>query len=117
MATLLIYTLHPLTDEKPRLAQLTILKTTKGRVQIIDSIAHRWKKLGILMDFDDDGNKVDLIENEHKQDGPVACCQEVFKLWLKGTHATWRNLIDLLNDCEMGELIQEIKNALGLPSV
>ena len=102
----------PFADVKPRLAQLTMLKTSKGKVQIIDSIAHRWKKLGILMDFDDDGNKVDLIANEHKQDGPVICCQEVFKLWLKGTHATWRNLIDLLNDCEMGELIQEIKNAL-----
>ena len=68
------------------------------------------------MDFDDDGNRVDLIANEYKQDGPVICCQEVFKLWLKGTNATWRNLIDLLNDCEMEELVQEIKSALGLPS-
>lgn len=68
------------------------------------------------MDFDDDGNKVDLIANEYKQDGPVICCQEVFKLWLKGTNATWKNLIDLLNDCEMGELIHEIKSALGLLS-
>ena len=108
--------MHLFADEKPRLAQLTVLKTSKGRLQIIDSIAPHWKRLGILMDFDDDGNKVDLIANEYKQDGPVACCQEVFKLWLKGTNATWRNLIDLLNDCEMGELLHEIKNALGLPS-
>ena len=100
----------PFADVKPRLAQLTMLKTSKGKVQIINSIAPQWKTIGDLMDFDDDGNKVDLIANEHKED--VACCRKVFTLWLKGTHATWRNLIDLLNDCEMGELIQEIKNAL-----
>ena len=103
----------PFADRKPKLVQLTKLKTSKGKVlQIIKSIAPQWKTIGDLMDFDDDGNKVDLIANEHKEDGPVACCRKVFTLWLKGTHATWRNLIDLLNDCEMGELVQEIKNAL-----
>jgi len=68
------------------------LKTTKGvRVNIIESIAPVWKKIGFLMDLDPKGQKVEHIEAEHalKQDGLDICCQEMFKLWLEDPNATW----------------------------
>ena len=49
------------------------------------------------MDFDDEGRTVDLIKADHQSEGQTVCCQEVFKLWLKGPNATWGNLFDVAN--------------------
>ena len=102
-------------DMKPRIAQLMRLKTAEGRkVEIIKSLTSQWRQLGLLMDFDDEGRTVDLIETEHQMKGQAVCCQEVFKLWLKGPDATWGNLIELLIDCEQTSLAEQVKDALGL---
>ena len=69
------------------------------------------------MGFDKDGQTVDLIEAEHHADEGPDCCQEVFKLWLRGPDATWGNLIELLIDCEQTSLAEQVKDALGLQSV
>ena len=102
---------------KPRMAQLMKLKSTKGeRVNIIESIAPVWQKVGFLMDLDPNGQKVERIEAEHahKHNGPDTCCREMFKLWLDSPNATWGNLIELLVDSEFKELAGQVKNALGL---
>lgn len=93
------------------------LKTTKGvKVNIIESIAPVWKKIGFLMDLDAKGQKVEHIEAEHalKQDGLDICCQEMFKLWLEDPNATWGNLIEILVDSDKEELAEQIKDALNL---
>ena len=96
-------------DMKPGMAQLVKLKTTKGeRVNIIESIAPVWRKVGFL---DEMGQKV---EAEHKQNGRDFCCQEIFKLWLDSQKATWGNLIELLVDSERKQLAEQVKNALDL---
>ena len=105
------------TDMKPRKAQLLRLKTTKGvRVNIIESIAPVWKKIGFLMDLDPKGQEVENIEAEHalKQDDQDICCQEMFKLWLEDPNATWGNLIEILVDSDQEELAEQIKDALNL---
>ena len=66
------------------------------KLQISRSLTPQWRQLGVLMDFDKDGQTVDLIKAEHQSEGQTVCCQEVFKLWLKGSDATWGNLIELL---------------------
>ena len=102
---------------KPRLAQLTLLKTTEGqKVQIIRHLAPEWKDFGIYLDFDADGRTLDLIEAEQKMNGPVACCRAMFQHWLagNGVHATWDTLIELLQDAEQSHLAQQIKAVLGL---
>ena len=102
-------------DTNPRIAQLMKLKTPKGeKLEIIKTLTPQWRQLGLLMDFDRDGQTVDLIEAEHQMKGQVACCQEVLKLWLKGPDATWGNLIELLIDCEQTALAEQVKDALGL---
>ena len=69
---------------KPTLAQLKIMKTTTGeKIKIIESVAPQWKELGDLLDFDPEGQTLELIEANHQQKGHVACCREMFSYWVK----------------------------------
>ena len=91
------------------------MKTADGeKIEIIKSTTPQWKKLGYLMDFDKQGQTVDFIEAEHQLEGQAACCQEMFKLWLKCPNATWDNLIELLVDCDQKVLAEQVKSALRL---
>ena len=87
--------------------------TTGEKVQIINSVAPQWKQLGALLDFDD-GQTLRLIEADHRQEGHLACCQEMFTLWLngKGKEATWEVLLELLEDIDQSELARKVKTAL-----
>ena len=103
--------------DKPRLAELTMLKTTEGqKVNIIRDLAPNWKHFGIYLDFDPDGQTLNLIEAEQKMNGPVACCQAMFQHWLagNGVPATWGTLIELLQDAEQSHLAEQIKGIFGL---
>ena len=105
-------------DTTPRIAQLMKLKTAKGeKLEIIKSLTPQWRQLGLLMDFDKDGQTVDIIEAENQMKGQAVCCQELFKLWLKGPDATWGNLIELLIDCEQTALAKEVIDTLGFKSM
>ena len=102
---------------KPSMAQLTMLKNTKGeKVEIIKTIAPDWMEVGFLMDLDPKGRKIVNIEAEHahKRNGPVVCCREMFTLWLDRPDATWKNLIRLLVDAEQKDLAEQVQDALGL---
>ena len=108
----------PLTGEKPALAQLKMMKTTTGeKIKIIESVAARWKEVGDLLDFDPEGRTLELIEASNQQKGLVVCCREMFMSWLKGKgrEATWKVLIELLNDIDQSELAKQVKNALQTP--
>ena len=84
------------------------------KIQIIKQIAPHWKQLGALLNFDPDGWTLDLIESEHKLDGPVGCCQATIKHWLMGNgiDPTWEVLLDLLDDIDHSELAKQVKTAL-----
>ena len=48
---------------KPKLSELCSLKCHDGaKIEIITSIAPTWKDFGVLLEFDDDGRKLDLTE-------------------------------------------------------
>ena len=105
----------PLSGEKPTLAKLTIMKTIREeKIKIIESVAPKWKELGVLLDFDPEGQTLELIEANNKLNGVVACCREMFVAWLKGKgkDATWEVLIELLNDIDLSELAKMVKTAL-----
>ena len=104
-------------DTKPRIAQLMKLKTTGGdKVEIIKTLAPDWKEIGFLMDLDPNGQTVERIEAEHAHNGPVTCCREIFRAWLQldSPNSTWGNLIELLIDSEHEELVEQVRDALGL---
>ena len=105
------------TNVKLSMANLTSLKTADGdNLEIIEAIAPKWKTVGYSMDFDRDGQKLDVIEANyaHKRNGVVTCCQEIFKLWLRGKDATWEKLNEILNGSGHKVLAEQIMDAVGL---
>ena len=103
---------------KPKLAQLKIIKTATGeKIKIIESVAPQWKELGDLLDFDPEGRTLELIETNNQQKGHVACCREMFVMWLKGKgkEVTWEVLIELLDDIDQSELAKQVERALQTP--
>ena len=93
------------------------MTSSKGeKVEIIKTIAPDWKQIGYLMDFDPNGHAVERIAADlaHERNRSLSCCQEMFRLWLDSSDATWGNLIELLTDSEHKELAEQVKNALGL---
>ena len=104
-----------LTDASPTLAKLTVLKIAEGKkIQIIKRLASDWHGLGILLDFDEAGTQLDVINSKHHGQ-PVACCEAMFQHWLKGNGVrpcSWSTLVELLKDCDQQALAKEIENGL-----
>ena len=67
--------------------------------EICDYIAAHWMDVAYCLDFDDDGNQVDLIEREGNRN-PKECCMKMFTTWLQGSKGkepkTWQTLLDIL---------------------
>ena len=78
---------------------LSLLKTPDGKkIKIMTRLAPHWRKLGLLMDFDDTGTQLDIIYMKYRGD-PEECCEAMFQHWLKGngvTPCSWRTLIENL---------------------
>ena len=93
------------------------LKLLKGpgdqKVNIVASVAEKWKDIGFQLDFDDTGQQLDAIETCCKND-PLSCCHAMFQHWLKGNGVdrTWGTLIAILKDCELGTLADQVWMAL-----
>ena len=104
------------TDATPSLAKLSVLKTGEGKkIHIIKSVAPFWQQLGLVMDFDNTGTQLEIIEKQHPMD-PEACCQAVLCHWLKGNGVkpcSWRKLIELIDDCSQEALAKELQAALS----
>ena len=96
----------------PSLAQLRRLKTSRGPdIRIIDQVAPKWDTLAIEMDFDQKGDTLAAIRKDFSS--VLDCCTETFRLWLDGKGnrqpATWSTLLEILDDCDLGNLAQDIQ--------
>ena len=92
------------------------MHTQQGKkVNIIESVAAEWRKVGVLLDFDSVGNRLKIIASEER-DRPEECCQSMFQYWLKGNGipATWSKLIRILKDSEFITLAKAVKEALQI---
>ena len=77
-------------------------------------VSARWYDLGVLMDFDDSGTKLDIIRESY-HNNPVTCCRAMFQYWLNGNGrkpTSWRTLIELLEDSDQEVFAGEVRNAL-----
>ena len=80
-------------------------------MKIISTIAAKWEKFGILLDFDETGRILDRIAKDHPSDAE-RCCTQMMKEWLEGRGrqpATWATLIDLLKDADINDLTQQLE--------
>ena len=85
------------------------------KIEIIKSLAPCWKNFGVLLEFDDDGNQLELIESENGQHNPHKCCQAMMRHWIAGNGeqpTTWRTLLALLKDDNRVVLAQTIQTVL-----
>lgn len=110
--------LPSLIAKKPTFAQLTKIEMQTNEreenIWIINSVAPQWKELGALLDFDATGRTLELTEAKYQKEGPVACCQAIFRCWLKGNgkECTWKVLTELLCDIGESELANQVKDAI-----
>ena len=76
------------------------------------NIAPRWNIFGIHLNFDNDGNTLNLIGARHPQD-PKACYTDMMKRWLEGSGnqpANWATLVALLKNAEFFELAGQVEH-------
>ena len=93
-----------------RLAQLKVLRIPgKLKIEIIKTVAPRWNDVGILMDFDETGKKLEQIEKDKHDVEP--CCQTMFQYWLEGNGikpVSWKTLLQILEDCNFKTLADQV---------
>ena len=107
---------------KPALLQL--IKWTEGgenkRFFLINKIADKWRDLGRLLLIEE--AQLEGFARKYQND-INECCRAVLARWQEnpppGYPATWGGLIELLEDCQLPEVVKELKGALNkvnLPS-
>ena len=69
---------------------------------------------GMCLLQDDNGDEVELIKRDHKQNGAESVTQEIIKRWLKSDALTrtYCHLIECLRDSELGALADDIATAI-----
>ena len=100
---------------EPTLAELFLLETASGKVQVIKRVAPCWYDLGILLNFDKSGTQLEIIKAEYRSE-PVPCCRAMFQYWLNGNGRgphSWRTLIKLLVDSDQEILAREVQCTLN----
>ena len=98
------------------LGKLLLMKLPNGeRVKIVETIAKDWRIVGCQLNFDRAGNRLSIIEGQ-KSNNPIACCEAMFQHWLNGNGvkpATWKTLIDILEDCDYIALKEQVERAFS----
>ena len=108
--------------DKPTLVQLTLLKLKSKtgkeleRVEIIKSVAAKWKEIGVFLKFDVNGSQLTNIDSQyaHASHSPVEPCRAMFMHWLEGNgvKATWENLLEVLRDSDKKLLADKVEKML-----
>lgn len=78
---------------------------------VIGFAAHQWEDLGIELNIDDNGSKLDEIKKERRGD-EAKCCLDVLKAWLQGAGEepkTWEVLLNCLREIGANEAVQSIE--------
>ena len=103
------------TDAAPTLKLLSLLTTPRGEeINIIKTMAPVWKNLGVLLDFDNNGTELDIIDKKHPSD-PIECCRAMFQHWLKGNGkkpCTWQTLVQLIKYADQERLADDIESLM-----
>ena len=74
-----------------------------------------WQRLGSLLDFDDYGTELDIIDKRYRSD-PEACCRAMLQHWLKGNGikpCSWQMMVELIKDADQETLAEEIETLLA----
>ena len=103
-----------LTGKKPNMVNLQSFKTKSGmKIKVSGQIGTKYKDFGLQLLNDESGQIVTgIIQEKHENAEQIN--YEILRQWVngKGKPHSWETLIEVLEDCELGTLAQEIKNGL-----
>ena len=78
----------------------------------------KWRDIGELIGLS--FQQLECMAKEYR-DKNIDCCRAVLGQWLENPPEeypiTWRGLIELLQDSELGQVVTELKNALSKSNV
>ena len=89
------------------------MKGTDGKnLKVIPRIAAgNYMMFGMRLLQDENGDQVELVKRDHRQDGTESVTQAIIKKWLTSGAAptrTYQHLIECLRQSELGALAEEI---------
>ena len=86
---------------------------TTHRFYLLDKISMKWRSLGMLLDLS--YSTLETLEKEYRND-PTECCRALLSQWLESPPPqypnTWKGLIELLEDSQLGQIVCELKTTL-----
>ena len=84
------------------------------RFYLMEEIKSKWRDIGELIGLS--FQQLECMTGEYR-DKHIDCCRAVLGHWLenppKGYPITWRGLIELLQDSELGQVVSELKKVLS----
>ena len=103
---------HGSIDRPPILRELTAFPTrSQGKVNIPQEIGVKYQVFGAQLLEDPTGTGVTNMEYKHRGD-PLRINTEIIQEWLRGhgrRPVSWRTLIEVLRDIELGKLASDIE--------
>ena len=84
----------------------------------MERISSKWRDIGDLVGLS--FQQLECMAKEYR-DKHMDCCRAVLGHWLDNPPEdypmTWRGLIELLEDCQLGQVVSELKNVLSKSNV
>jgi hypothetical protein len=84
----------------------------------MERVSNKWRDIGELIGLS--FQQLECMASEHRGKH-TDCCRAVLGSWLEAPPEeypiTWRGLIELLQDSELGQVVSELKNALSKSNV
>ena len=80
---------------------------------VVPYVAHQWNDFGIQLLPSDQTHQLKIIAANHPQD-VKECCKDMLNVWLKTQpNATWDQLTNALECCDLIAIAEEIENKLS----
>jgi hypothetical protein len=101
--------------------QLIKWRDERGEIQrfnLMERLSLKWRDIGTLIGLS--FQQLECLAREHR-DKHTDCCRAVLGNWLEDPPEeypiTWRGLVELLQDCELGQVVSELMNALSKSNI
>ena len=75
---------------------------------LLPKLAPMWKAFCTVINFDDDGTTMAIIDQKYHGD-PEECCREVLRRWLSFKRPTWQRVIDYLQQAKCTQLARDVE--------
>ena len=99
---------------KPRLYELDRIKGNGKTVKVISRTAAVWESVATRLHFE--GHEITCIRRDNHYQS-IDACRAMFSEWLEGkgrTSTTWETVIKALEEANLGEVAQDLKDVLGV---